>query len=355
MHLAAPHISVVANDPDLLLHQLDFLNAKFQFLKVCADSYRDSVFLDERILHSDRRIVEFPVAELLDFIGREKAPTERLSFIFHTSFCCSTLLARSLDVAGRTLVLREPWAIYQFSAIRQQLLDSGQWNRDHHNLLDAVLTLLSKTYAPTEQVVIKPSNLANAMIGDLLSLRPRARALLLYSDLENFIISQLKKPEATRMKIPRLAASVAAMVKYRDYFPQIVPGALPHLHAVAVLWHAQMMLFAAQLERYPQNLRTLSMEKLLAEPEASLQASIHWLRLPLNYDHVASVVKGPIWRSHAKVPELPYDVAAREDENRKLLAQYDRNISEALRWIEPFLAAKPVGMVAACGLDGPAP
>lgn len=352
MHPAEIPISVPATDPDLLLYQLDLVNAKFQFMKVCEASYRNSVFMDERILHTNRQIVEFPITELMDFIARSKMRAEKPGFIFHTSFCCSTLLARSLDVAGRTLVLREPWALYQYSAIRQRLVDSGQWNRDYQSLLDAVLTLLSKTYAPTEQVVIKPSNLANGMIGDLLTLRPFAGALLLYSDLENFMISQLKKPEATKLKIPRLAASVAAMVNYREYFPHIVPGALPHLHAVAVLWHAQMMLFAAELENHPQNLRTLSMEKLLAEPEASLQASIRWLRLPLDREHVASVIEGPIWRSHAKVPELPYDVTAREDENRRLLGQYERDINEVLQWAEPLLAAKPVAIVKARGLDG---
>jgi hypothetical protein len=332
----------VVNNPDFMLYRMDIDQAELHFLEVTQETYRRSTYLDNRIQHTQERLVALSIDEVIRAFEHVPAIRAPIHFLFHTSFCCSTLLARALESPGHTLVLREPWIFFQMSSIKARMESAGEWQRQGPALIDLMLTLLNKKYEPDEHIVIKPSNLANNIIDEVLTNLPDSRGILLYSNLKEFLISNLKKDDETKKKIPRLATEAASLIRYDESFPEIVPAQLPHLRAAAVFWHAQMLHFMGLLVRWPERLRTLQSQLLLEKPAEELRAVADWLRLILPGDHFNHVINGNTWSSHAKDPRYKYGVEFRQNENRAIIENFGADIEDALSWASPLLEKRPV-------------
>ncbi|MGH8320943.1 MAG: hypothetical protein ACRESI_03205 [Gammaproteobacteria bacterium] len=337
--------SNILYNPDFMLYRVDIDRAELHFLEVTEDTYRRSTYLDNRIQHTKERLISLPIDEIIKAFEQMPERNGSIQFLFHISFCCSTLLTRALQLPGRTLVLREPWVLFQMSSIKTRMLSTGEWNTQGPALTDLMLSLLNKTYAPDEHIVVKPTNLANNLIEDLLTTLPDSRGILLYTSLREFIISNLKKPDETKQRIPWLASEAAALVDYRDSFPDIIPAQLPHLHAAVVFWHAQLLHFLRLLANWPERLRTLQSGVLLEEPASVLRSTSNWLKLQLPEDHINTVIHGDIWRSHAKDPRYKYGVKFREQENMEIIDRHSAAIEDALTWAAPLLASRPVSAI----------
>ena len=332
----------IVNNPDFMLYRIDIDRAELHFLEVTQDTYRKSTYLDNRIQHTKERLVALPIDEVIKAFEHIPASHAPVQFLFHTSFCCSTLLARALQSPGDTLVVREPWIFFQMSSVKTRMQATGEWDKQGPPLIDLMLTLLNKTYEPDEHIVIKPSNLTNNIIDDVLTILPASFGILLYSDLREFLISNLKKPDETKQKIPWLASEAAALVQYKDSFPGIIPAQLPHLRAAAVFWHAQLLHFTHLLTRWPERLRALRSQALLENPAVVLRAVSEWLKLNLTADHFNSVINGAVWHSHAKDTRYQYGIEFREEENQDIIERYTTEIEDALSWAAPLLATRPV-------------
>ena len=335
----------IVNNPDFMLYRIDIDSAELHFLEVTKDTFQKSTYLDNRIQYTKERLVALPIEEVIRAF--EHVPTTRspVQFIFHISFCCSTLLSRALQSPGDTLVIREPWIFFQMSSVKTRMIATGEWEKQGPALIDLMLTLLNKTYAPDEHIVIKPSNLSNNIIDDVLTILPDSHGILLYTDLREFIISNLKKDDDTKQKIPWLASEAAALVHYKDSFPGIIPAQLPHLRAAAVFWHAQMLHFMHLLSNRPERLRALRSQDLLNSPAAILGSVSDWLGLKLTADHFDKVINGSVWHSHAKDPRYQYGMELRDEENRDIIGRYASEIDDALAWAAPLLAKHPVSAI----------
>jgi hypothetical protein len=335
----------IVNNPDFMLYRIDIDQAELHFLEVTADTYRKSTYLDNRIQHTKERLIALPIDEVIRAFQHVPASHAPIKFLFHISFCCSTLLARALQSPGNTLVIREPWIFFQMSSVKTRMQSTGEWGKQGPALIDLMLTLLNKTYGPNEHIVIKPSNLANNVIDDVLTALPGANGILLYTDLHEFIISNLKKPDETKQKIPWLASEAAALVNYKESFPDIIPAQLPHLRAAAVFWHAQMLHFEHLLVSWPERLRVLNSRTLLENPAVTLSSVSEWLQLDLPAGHFDNIINGSVWHSHAKDPRYSYDKESKESENREMVERHSDEIEDAIAWSVPLLTKRPVSEI----------
>ena len=110
-------------------------------------------------------------------------------FIFHSAYCCSTMLARAFDLPGAAMGYKEPQILNDAVGLRLREGDPRQVAA----ALDAALWLLARPPARGEVAVIKPSNVVNPLIPAILALRPESRALLLHAPLEAFLGSVARK------------------------------------------------------------------------------------------------------------------------------------------------------------------
>jgi hypothetical protein len=87
-----------------------------------------------------------------------------LHFIFHTAFCCSTLLTRALDIPGVSMGIKEPGVLTHFA------YDSALGRQPPGAIaaLSVTLDLLSRPLSPGETQIIKPSTPGNHLMPQML-------------------------------------------------------------------------------------------------------------------------------------------------------------------------------------------
>lgn len=322
--------------PEAWPYAWDFRADAVRFLPLDRDTLARSAFLDQRIAADLSAVRTAPIGEVLEQApaGAEPAP----AFIFHTAFCCSTLLARSLDRPGRTLVLREPATLLQLADLKRGLV---QTRYRLATLIPPTLGLLARPFEPSERVLIKPTNLVNNLIPELLAACPGARVLVLYDDLEAFLISVLKRPRESERGIASFLERLL-----RDAPAKALPAEvlsvtdLPRRAALA--WALQMHALGAWLDTWSGPVRLLDAPRLLDDPAGALAAAAGWLDLDLDPSSLREVAGGPVWTHHAKHPAHGYTPTRRNEEQalaRRVLAG---PLQQALSW-----ASRTPGLVPA--------
>jgi hypothetical protein len=284
-----------------------------------------STFLDTRI--------DAPLAEA-KWIALDDVPVDpvepRLGWLFHTSFCCSTLLARALHVAPGHVVLREPLVLRRLGDAR-----NAGWAID--GLLAPVVALLARSWGKDGSVVVKPTHAALNVGRELLAAVPASRAVMLTSALDDFLVSNIKKTAETQRKIPELAerALNAGTFARRLGAAALAPPDL--LAAAALQWAAQRELCVDIFESAGgSRIRTLDASELLDDPVATSVAAGAWLGYPPTAA-VAAHAAG-VARRNAKAPTVAYGPAEREREARALRDRHGRALAAALAWFERHVA-----------------
>ena len=178
-------------------------------------------------------------------------------FIFHSAYCASTMLVRALDVPGSAMGLSEPVLLNDMIGWRRRGADP----RRHADVLRDGIGQLARPHAPGEAVVIKPSNVFNALADQTLTLFPGARALLLYAPLTDFLLSVARKGLWCRLWTRELLEGllldglVDLGFEPRDFFRQ------SDLQVAAVGWLAQQALFHRLAEKYGAGAHCLARQR----------------------------------------------------------------------------------------------
>jgi hypothetical protein len=220
-----------------------------------------------------------------------------MHFIFHSAYCCSTMLTRALDMPGHAMGLKEPVILNDLVGWRHR----GAEGRRVAMVLDHSLRLLARPFGADEVVIVKPSNLVNPMIPALLSMRAEARALLLFAPLDEFLASIARKGMWGRLWVRDLLAKlllegvVDLGLAGDDYLR------LTDLQAAAVGWLAQQALFAKVAAQFgATRIATLDSSQLTAEPERIFAAVAAHFGIRLSPAEVRAVVDGPAFTSDSK-------------------------------------------------------
>lgn len=266
--------------PEALAHRYDDANDAVHFLMVPRAMRKAAPFLIDAHLPDQATIV--PRA---DALGAAPAAAP-LHFVFHSAYCCSTLVANALDIPGVATSLKEPQILNDLVGWRHR----GAAPAAVGQLLDNALTLLSRPFDHGEAVIIKPSNVVNGLAIPMLRLREQSRALLLYAPLPVFLASIARKGMWGRLWVRELLSRqlVDGLVDLgfepRDHLLHT------DLQAAAVGWLAQQRLFGQMAARWPDRVRTLDSERLVAEPQRALAGIAAQFGLPLDAGMIARIV-----------------------------------------------------------------
>ncbi|MDZ7588858.1 MAG: hypothetical protein U5J78_06900 [Parasphingorhabdus sp.] len=94
------------NDAGWLAHRYDESADAFRFLDVPRDVHRQSTFITDDYLPNHPDFVAIARQDAAQF----RPQTVPIHFIFHSAYCCSTMLARAFDLPGIAMGLKEPAA-----------------------------------------------------------------------------------------------------------------------------------------------------------------------------------------------------------------------------------------------------
>ena len=247
-------------------------------------------------------------------------------YIFHSAFCCSTLLTRALDVPGRVMGLNEPWIMVELAAALQQ-------RRLNSDVLQIVSRLLARPFGPGEPVVIKPSNEVNVLAHALLD-GSESRALFLYAPLPRFLSSVARKGMWGRIWSRRLFSTLRVQtgINLRLGDEELWP--LTDLQVAALAWLMHQAQAAALLRAFPDRVRTLDSETFLANRAKTLSAVGSHFGTELDGETIAA---GPAFATHSKEigrsvdPEEPLEARTpipTVDEEIEMVATWARTMAE---------------------------
>lgn len=325
--MTRPSIREVALNPDWIPHAFDATGQSLTSVLVPSAARTKLVFLTDGQFKDHFRKVTLPVESLA--VEARPAIEAPLRFIFHTSFCCSTLLAKALGATGKASTLSEPNILVNLAD--QSLADPCATVRSR---LDFALHLLARPLAPGETVVVKQSSFANRLIEPVLKIRPESRGLLLYSDPQTFLASVVRRGLLGRINARKLYRALAAPAALDFGFSQVETFEQTDLQIAALAWLMQIAHFNDLAGRLgPDRLMVLDAADLLADPVTKLRLVLSFFGLDVPSDQLRSIVEGKLFSTHSKFSDRPYDAKSRETDRDLAIKAHSAEVSMVVDWM----------------------
>lgn len=301
---------------------------QLHFVRAERTDHQAVTFLNDQLLSRGTGQRTARLSDLLPALA-DAAPGSESRFIFHTSFCCSTLLARALDVPGVSMGLKEPLVLNDLAAAAA----AARRTDVVRPLLGPALQLLSRPFAPGEKVVIKPSNVVNPLIGEIIKQTETNAALFLSSPLDDFLRSVAKKGLFGRIWARRQSQHLARLPPAPIAFPDSERWEHSDLQVAALVWMQQRAQFARILAQLPPE-RGASLENhvLLGDPQAVLSAIARFFSLALSTDQIDHAVAGPAFQQDSKRHNRMHDPHQRRAEHQQLDGLLGDEIRMVVSW-----------------------
>lgn len=313
--------------PELYLRSFDIAADSMTFTPMSVESYRSTSFLDARIQRAQPMDAKVAMRAFIASFDNVRPEPKPLGFIFHTAFCCSTLLSRCLQELGNTLVLREPEPL--------RALSEGWFNsvesRELRKMREILGVMLSRRFGD-EAVVVKATSQCNAIMPELLDMHVGTRAVFLYSDLGESIASFLKNPERRR-------EAREFLISMRHVLPWDLSledcQRLIDASVVALLWVLQVGRYCELASgRYGDRLIALNCNNLLRDPAGILSRVAKHLEIEAAPSEIEAAVSGSAFTLHAKERDATFGLDDRRADMRRLHETNDAEIRFASAWVK---------------------
>ena len=319
--------------PIIFPHKFDLRNQSLLTVKTDRTSLTQAPFLYEGLFPSlGTPLIPLPFKDIQKQPLNESAPGS--SYIFHTAFCCSTLLAKALDEEGVSLALKEPEILMQLANARRTASTSPQARASWQRLADLVFKAFDQNIMARERAIIKPTNLANNILDALLVSKTRRPIVIIYSDLKSFLTSLLKKKEEGRafgrkmfnilaLDFPKLSSEIG---KRRLL-------AMTDLQIAALAWHMQMNHLLQALQ-HPNGraIKTIHCDDFLANTANSLFDIGNHLSLPLTKSAATARANSDVFKRNSKFSDKPFQADERPLANKAIQADYDEILDQVVTW-----------------------
>ncbi len=326
--------AAIARDGAWFAHRYDPEHDAVHFVRMSRAVHREATFVTDAYLPVGLEKLILPRAAMVE----AAPPSKPVHFIFHSAFCCSTVLARALDIPGVSMGLKEPPIYNDIVGWRHR---GGGPPARVAQILDQMTTLLARPLGAGEGAIIKPSNLANGLVRGLLAMRTKSTALLLHAPLETYLKSIAKKQMDGRLWVRDLLVKLLKEGLIDLGFTTEDHLGQTDLQVAAVGWLAQQALFARLAGEFPDRVRTLDSETLLAQPVDVMRALSGLYGLTLNDGQIGDIVRGPAFTTHSKSKEV-FGSDDRTAEYDATSAVHGDEITKVLVWAEAV--AKGAGL-----------
>lgn len=300
---------------------------RLTFVNVPREVQRQRTFLDRRFLQDLPKTDFVPVKSLPREVATDRAGP--LHFIFHTAFCCSTLLTRAFDLPGAAMGLKEPEILLSFA----DAFESKGRSFEFHAALSITLDLLSRPLAPGETQIVKASNLANPIVPSILDARQDAKAIIMHSSLESYLRTTGKNELTGRSFNREALMQLRPSMPLHSDLTDAVIMRLTDLEVAALVWLMQVRFFKRVIAHHgAERVRTLSSQTLLARPAETLQSAGDFFNVAPKTTGWDEVAAGPVFKEHAKALGRPYNAEVRRTDLETAGAAHAREIAEVMQW-----------------------
>ena len=324
-----------------LLHSIDVEADSAVFIPTSRQQLSHASFIDGR---SDIAVGPPQVARLTELMRcspREPTPAR---FVFHLSFCGSTLLSRLIDIEGQSLVLKEPNCLVDLANWKSQHLRAGRPIGYVRPALSLVSDVLRRPFALGEAVTIKPSSWVNNLLEDLVTLERVTLPIFVTIERGAFLQAVFRGGSERLKFTAQLAVHMAAGLANGDSVLQAaVDGAGEPLGRAAnlamVAHHFQMLAFERAIERGGWGSdRIIDFQDIIESPLDAAWKACRGLRLSVERADLEHSVRQNAGK-HSKQPGIGYSAAHRSADDRTVIDHHGQTLNAALSWAERNLGA----------------
>lgn len=329
----ADQIGAIVADPNWLPYKIRDESRSLELVHLSREQLRDLFFLDKRShpdrwnkISGDAPRVEMPVAAMADSAG--KTASGECHYIFHSAFCCSTLMSRALDIEGIACVLREPRPLHELVV----KMPGSHLTDQQRTALDLVLDLMQRPRIRGEKTIVKPANLANPLIDHIMYRQPNARALFMYCSLPGFLLAIARRRRWSWSR--NLAAFYRNHLEFETKQTRDLL-LLTDLEMAAFLWLQYQAQFARLVRDLPPSrVATLRADVFVAQPAEALAAAARLFELPLSDREAAAIADGPLFQGHSKSSGASFDESTQKRNDALLKLAFGPEIEQAIEWGE---------------------
>ena len=312
--------------------RIDAENEELYFIRTSSVELENLPFHDSRLNQKKQIIKNQKFSEI-----NESLANSSVSFIFHTAFCGSTFLSRLLGQTNYYLSIREPNVFMELA----NFLRVNTKIKNNKNLFNLWIRKTVYSFLQLDvnkHVIFKPTNAANNIIETFLEVLPESKALLLYSDLDSFLISILKKGEAGKAfirnlyNILSLDGSPFAMTDFRKV------NCFTDLQIACLVWSMQMYVYQKiTAGKYNNRIKFVNANDFLKKPKQGLIKISDFFGHDLDIKHLESLDEKGVFSSHAKYNNQKYNSNIRQQENEKIMKKYQDEFKEIHHWLNNFI------------------
>lgn len=321
--------------PDYYPLKMDFDLGLVSFVPMSRATYKASSFLDGRTQALNSERYDVPAADVLLAVAEAAAAPNRVHYIFHAAFCCSTLLARYLELIPPCFVLKEPLFLTQMAVVRPRAIEAhndgalepAEWDR----LFSLCTRLLGRGYCTEDIVAIKVNDICNSLGEMLLAQDSGSKAVFVTIGLKDFLLVLLKSSERRQWLRGRLvkARKDAAIIPELAGFD---PLQMSDADGGAFLWALNEGLRARLCSLNPSRVLTLPGEEISDEPASAVLAVAKHFGLPVGRGLPKNIFSDSTAARHAKDPSRSYDARSRRKELKALQKQIGAEADKGVEW-----------------------
>lgn len=260
------NISGLLTKGEWLAHRYDATADAYHMRHLDRRAHVDATFITDEYLGAEANPIIIDRKNAMVSVAKDNS----LHFILHSAFCASTMLAKGFDLPGLSMGLKEPVLLNDIVGYRRR----GAAPAAVAERLDHGLHMLARPFGGDSTVIVKPSNVFNALAPAALMMRPTAKAVLLHAPLPVFLVSVARKGLWCRLWCRELLEGLLTdgMVNLgfepSDYFRQ------SDLQIAAIGWLAQQQLFHRLVKQFgPARIMTLDSEQLTANTVGAFKAA----------------------------------------------------------------------------------
>jgi len=310
---------------------IDVANSQIQFIEVTKDQLDSLAFHDKRLNQGKPAISTSNISNIKNSIDNSS-----MSFIFHTAFCGSTYLSKLLG--QKFFSIREPNIFMNLANLKRTNPRFTNDTKLLNSWIKKSLSCFNDELGSNENLLFKPSNSTNNIINHLLDASPQSKALLLYTDLDGFLVSILKKGEAGKSFIRNLYnifsldKSPFAMTDFRKV------NCFTDLQIACLVWCMQMHVYQQiAYSSYNNRIKFLETNTLLNNPKLAVRKISHYFDNQLNDADIKNLEQLGLFSSHSKHRDQNYTTDIRKQEYNQIKQKYRQEFEEINQWLNNSL------------------
>ncbi len=321
-----------------LLHSIDVKRGLFDFLYTKRETLSATSFIDGRSPMSlDQTVWQVPIEEALEWHRLEPKTNHPNRFIFHTSFCGSTLLARTLDVDTKAFSYKEPNILLQLAEIKAKETELYRNREQWQQLIGFILNQLKSRWNDSEPTIIKPSNWVNSMLTELMLDNGESKAILLSTSPEEYLTAIFRGgSERVQYTYSLLQHLKTAFPEYSDIISEVESG---RLETVDLFMRLSLISYVIQARAFcrvrtlvdNQHLATCNYSDLLSDSIQCVTNVANVLDLPLSPIEIGNSIEKN-FEHHSKVTDRSFSIEDMQTVNSQVNTLYRSNFEAAMHW-----------------------